>query len=91
MYAGAATSGHADRQRQDDLGLDRPAKAFAKRKRVRPIRAGGRSFYIIVMSTEQCRDLEQSPDYKTLQAQAMPRGLDNPLFSPTPRRWSAMS
>lgn len=56
------------------------AKAFAKRKRIRPIRAGGRGYYVLVLSTEQCRDLEQSSDYKTLTAQAMPRGTDNPLF-----------
>lgn len=82
MYAGAATS-EATITSSDKMAWDLivQAKAFAKRKRVRPIRAGGKSFYIIVMSTEQMRDLEQSPDYKTLQAQAMPRGLDNPLFT----------
>lgn len=82
MYAGSATS-EATLTASDTMtwNLIIQAKAFAKRKRVRPIRAGGKAFYIIVMSTEQCRDLEQTPDYKTLQAQAMPRGLDNPLFT----------
>lgn len=81
MYAGAATS-EATITASDTMSWDLVvrAKAFAKRKRVRPIRAGGRSFYILLLSTEQCRDLESSADYKTLQAQAMPRGLDNPLF-----------
>ena len=82
IYAGSATS-EATLTASDKMSWDLiiQAKAMAKRKRIRPIRMGGRSFYIMVMSTEQCRDLEQSPDYKTLQAQAMPRGLDNPLFT----------
>ena len=82
IYAGSATS-EATLTAADKMSWDLiiQAKAMAKRKRIRPIRMGGRSFYIMVMSTEQCRDLEQSPDYKTLQAQAMPRGLDNPLFT----------
>ena len=82
IYAGSATS-EATQTASDKMSWDLiiQAKAMAKRKRIRPIRMGGRSFYIMVMSTEQCRDLEQSPDYKTLQAQAMPRGLDNPLFT----------
>lgn len=82
IYAGSATS-EATLTAADKMSWDLiiQAKAMAKRKRIRPIRMGGRSFYIMVMSTEQCRDLEQSQDYKTLQAQAMPRGLDNPLFT----------
>lgn len=82
MFAGSATSeGTVTAADTMSWNLIIQAKAFAKRKRLRPIRAGGRNFYIIVMSTEQMRDLEQSADYKSLQAQAMPRGLDNPLFS----------
>lgn len=57
------------------------AKAFAKRKRIRPIRQGGKGYYVLVLSTEQCRDLETTSDYKTLTAQAMPRGMKNPLFN----------
>lgn len=82
IYAGAATS-EATLTSGDTMTWDliTTAKAAAKRKRIRPIRAGGKSFYIMVMSTEQCRDLEKSADYKTLTAQALPRGLDNPLFT----------
>ena len=81
LYAGAATS-EATLTTSDTFTWDivTNAKAFAKRKRIRPIRAGGRSYYVLVFSTEQCRDLERSADYKTLNAQAMPRGTDNPLF-----------
>ena len=82
IFAGSATS-EASLTVNDTMtwNLVISAKAFAKRKRLRPIRAGGRSYYVLVLSTEQCRDLEQSSDYKTLQAQAMPRGMDNPLFT----------
>lgn len=82
IYAGAATS-EATLTAADKMtwNLVIKAKAFAKRKRIRPIRAGGRMYYILVLSTEQARDLETDPDYKALQAQAMPRGMDNPLFT----------
>jgi N4-gp56 family major capsid protein len=82
VYAGSATS-EATLTANDTFTWDlvTTAKSFAKRKRIRPIRAGGRNFYILVLSTEQCRDLEKTSDYKTLTAQAMPRGLDNPLFT----------
>lgn len=81
MYAGSATSeGTLTAADVMTWNLIIQAKAFAKRKRIRPIRAGGRNYYVIVMSTEQMRDLEQSSDYKSLTAQAMPRGMDNPLF-----------
>ena len=82
MYAGAATS-EATITAADTFTWDlvTQAKSFAKRKRIRPIRLGGKSYYVLVLSTEQCRDLEKTPDYKTLTAQAMPRGPDNPLFA----------
>lgn len=82
MYAGLATS-EATLTTSDTFTWDlvTQAKSFAKRKRLRPIRAGGKSYYILVMSTEQCRDLEKTSDYKAIQAQAMPRGMDNPLFN----------
>lgn len=81
MYAGSATS-EATLTGSDTLtwNLVIQAKAKAKRKRIRPIRSGGKGYYVLVVSTEQCRDLESSSDYKSLQAQAMPPGMNNPLF-----------
>lgn len=82
IYGGSATS-EATLTASDTMNwnLVIKAKATAKRKRLRPIRAGGKGYYILVLSTEQMRDLEQSSDYKSLHAQAMPRGMDNPLFT----------
>lgn len=82
VYGGSATS-EATLTAADTMTWDlvTTMKAFAKRKRITPVRMGGRTFYILVLSTEQCRDLEKTSDYKSLTAQAMPRGLDNPLFT----------
>lgn len=82
VYAGSATS-EATITASDTMSWNVAvqAKAFAKRKRIPGIRGGGREVYILVQSTEQGRDLSQSADYKSLVAQAMPRGMDNPLFT----------
>ncbi len=81
LYAGTATS-ETTLTASDKMTWDlvTKAKAKAKRKRLRPIRASGKGYYILVLSTEQCRDLETDSDYKTLTAQAGPRGSKNPLF-----------
>jgi N4-gp56 family major capsid protein len=55
-------------------------QAYAKRKRMKPIRSGGREWYGMVLSTEQCRDLKNDPTYQTITRSAAPRGNDNPLF-----------
>ena len=55
-------------------------QAYAKRKRMKPIRSGGREWDGMVLSTEQCRDLKNDPTYQTLTSRAAPRGNDNPLF-----------
>lgn len=81
IYAGSATSeGTLTAADKMTWNLIIKAKAFAKRKRIRGIRGGGKSYYILVLSTEQSRDLEQDADYKSILANAMPRGTDNPLF-----------
>jgi len=81
LFAGAATS-EATVTAADKFTWDlvTQAKAKAKRIRMRPIRQGGKGYYIMILSTEQCRDLETDADYKTITAQAMPRSTTNPLF-----------
>lgn len=61
-----------------DVILD--ANARAKRKRIKPIRINGQSFYAVILSPEQLRDLKKTADYKNAVARAAPRGNDNPLF-----------
>jgi N4-gp56 family major capsid protein len=55
--------------------------AYAKRKRIKPIRAGGKPYYAMVMSNEQMRDLKTDNTYQTLVSRAGPRNSDNPLFN----------
>lgn len=55
-------------------------QAYAKRKRMKPIRAGGREYYALLVSTEQLRDLKSDSTYQTLVSRAAPRGDSNPLF-----------
>ena len=82
IFAGSATTeGTLTAADKMTWNLVIKCKAFAKRKRIRQIRAGGKGYYILVLTTEQCRDLEQDADYKSILANAMPRGTDNPLFT----------
>lgn len=82
IYGGAATS-EASLTASDTMtwNLIVKAAAFAKRKAIQPIRQGGKEYYVIVMSTEQMRDLVQSADYKAIMSQAEARGSSNPLFA----------
>ena len=56
------------------------ANAFAKRKRIKPIRINGQSYYAIIVSPEQLRDLKKDDDFKNAVARGGTRGPDNPLF-----------
>lgn len=55
--------------------------AFAKRKKVKPIRSGGKEYFAILLSTEQMRDLVQDSTYQTIVRSAGERGNKNPLFN----------
>ena len=81
MHAGSATS-EASITASDKMewNLIVQACAYAKRKRIKPIRSGGKPHYCIVMSTEQCRDLKTDTTYQTLVSKAGPRGDKSPLF-----------
>jgi N4-gp56 family major capsid protein len=56
-------------------------KAMAQRKKIKPIRQGGKEYWAVVMSTEQERDLLQDSTYQTIVRSAQERGHNNPLFS----------
>ena len=81
-YAGTATS-EATIADTDKMtwNLLVGVNSFAKRKRIKPIRAGGKVYYAIVMSTEQMRDLKQDQTYQDLVAKGHVRGPNNPLFN----------
>lgn len=55
-------------------------QAYAKRKKMRPIRGGGRDHYILLLGPEGMRDLKKDSTYQSNVGRAGVRGPDNPLF-----------
>jgi len=81
LYAGTATS-EATLTASDKMSwnLIVRACAFAKRKKVRPIRSKGKEYFLGLLTTEQARDLKQDSDYKSALQNAGVRGDQNPIF-----------
>jgi N4-gp56 family major capsid protein len=57
------------------------ARTLAERKRLRPIRGGGKGYFCMVISSEQRRDLVLDPTYQTIVRSAEKPGSDNKLFT----------
>lgn len=55
--------------------------AYARYRRIKPIRMNGRDCYCIVMTPQQARDLKTDTNYMTNVGRAGPRGGSNELFS----------
>lgn len=81
MYAGTATS-TATLTTADTMSWDLivAAHSLAERKKLKPIRSGGRNYYAMLLSTEQARDLKRDSDYQSIVQHGETRGSDNPLF-----------
>lgn len=82
LYAGSATS-EATLTTADKMSWATivRAKTLAQRKRLRPLRDGGKEYYCILMSSEQERDLVLDPTYQTIVRSAEKTGSSNPLFT----------
>lgn len=82
IHAGSATS-EATITANDKMSWDVlvKAKAKAKRSKVRPIRDGGKEYHVVLLSSEQERDLLLDPTYQTIVKSAEARGKGNPLFT----------
>ena len=82
IYAGDATS-TGTLTTTDTMSWDTVVRARtrAERKRLRPIRSGGRGYFCMVLSAEQRRDLVLDATYQTLLRTAEKPGSQNPLFS----------
>ena len=80
-YTGVATS-EATLTTSDTMTWNAivTVQSMAKRKRMKPIRSGGREYYCLVMSTEQARDLKKDSTYQQNVGRAAERGANNPLF-----------
>lgn len=81
MYAGTASS-TATLTTSDKMtwNLAVEAQALAKRALLKPIRSGGKDHYVLVLSTEQARDLKLDSTYQQNVGRAAERGTNNPLF-----------
>jgi len=82
VHAGSATS-EASLTASDKMGWNLlvTLRTKAIRKRLRPIREGGKEYFAVVMSAEQERDLVQDSVYQTIVRSARERGQKNPLFN----------
>lgn len=83
VYGGTATS-EANMTIGDKMSWETlvRARTQAARKGVRPIRQGGKEYYVAVLSNEQRRDLVLDPTYIGIVSRAAEKGKsDNPLFN----------
>ena len=81
VHAGVATSeGTLTANDKMSWAVIVNSKTKAQRKKLRPIRQGGKEYVAIVMSSEQERDLLLDPTYQTIVSRAAERGMSNPLF-----------
>lgn len=55
--------------------------AYARYKRLKPIRMNGKELYCVVMTPQQARDLKTDSNYMTNVGRAQVRGDNNPLFT----------
>lgn len=55
--------------------------AYAKTHYVRPIVAGGKSYYVLFVHPLTLSALKQDADYQRAMVTGMPRGADNPFFT----------
>lgn len=80
-YAGTATS-TATLTSSDKVTWNKviELQSYAKRKRMRPIRGGGRDHYVLLLGPEGMRDLKSDTTYQTNVGRAAVRGPDNPMF-----------
>jgi len=80
-YSGTATS-EATLTTSDTMTWNLVVEvcAFAKRKKIKPIRDKGKDHLVLLLSTEQARDLKQDSTYQSNLRSAGPRGTDNVLF-----------
>lgn len=81
IYAGGVTS-EAALTASDKMTWSSVVRCntLAGRKRLRPIRHGGREYYCLVISQEQRRDLVLDPTYQTILRTAEKPGSDHKLF-----------
>jgi N4-gp56 family major capsid protein len=82
VYAGSANSeGSLTASDKMSWATVVRARTLAERKRLRPIRSGGKNYFVLVISSEQRRDLVLDPTYQTILRSAEKTGDKNKLFT----------
>jgi N4-gp56 family major capsid protein len=82
IFAGSATSeGTITASDKMSWSVIVNAKTKAERKKLKPIREGGKNYFAMVISSEQARDLALDPTYQTIVRSAEKVGAGNPLFT----------
>lgn len=82
VYAGSANSeGSLTASDKMSWATIVRARTLAERKRLRPIRGGGKGYFCLVISSEQRRDLVLDPTYQTILRSAEKVGEKNKLFT----------
>ena len=66
------------------------ARAKLANPKFRPIRAGGKDYYLLLVHPETAHELKNNSDWQSAQQNAMPRGTDNPMFTGALGMWDSV-
>jgi|2_EtaG_2_1085320.scaffolds.fasta_scaffold07876_3 N4-gp56 family major capsid protein len=66
------------------------ARAKLAYPKFRPIRVGGKDYYLLLVHPETAHELKNNTVWQAAQQYAMPRGVDNPLFTGALGMWDSV-
>ena len=79
---------------QDFITPELISRAVARCKltnpKFRPIRVSGKDYYLLLVHPETAHELKNNSDWQSAQQYAMPRGIDNPLFTGMLGMWDGV-
>lgn len=56
-------------------------KAYARNRRIKPLKDGGKAYYVVLLRPGSLVQLKQDPAFQRAIVQGMPRGATNPFFT----------
>ena len=66
------------------------ARAKLTNPKFRPIRVSGKDYYLLLVHPETAHELKNNSTWQNAQQYAMPRGIDNPLFTGMLGMWDGV-
>lgn len=66
------------------------ARAKLTDPKFRPVRIGGKDYFLLLVHPETAHELKNNDDWQAAQQYAMPRGVDNPLFTGALGMWDGV-